>query len=68
LPKPPIVVLQKSDTYAILIVYQNYYIVQMINGLYTQNWNVDNTVNMTLKDNQKLTSNIDSAMFVHTIR
>ena len=61
-------VLQISNQYAILIVYQNYYIVQVNNGLYTLNWNVDNVVNMTLKDIQKLTRNIDSAMFVHKIR
>jgi len=60
--------LQISNQYAILIVYQNYYIVQVNNGLYTLNWNVDNVVNMTLKDIQKLTRNIDSAMFVHKIR
>ena len=60
-------VLQNSYEYAILIVYQNYYIVQVNNGLYTLNWMVDNTVNMTLKDIQKLTRNIDSAMFAHKI-
>jgi len=46
----------------------NDYIVQVNNGLYTLNWNVNNTVNMTLKDNQKLTRNIDSAMFAYKIR
>ena len=47
-------VLQNSYEYAILIVYQNYYIVQANNGLYTLNWMVDNTVNRTLKEFQKI--------------
>ena len=67
MPKIPITVLQNSYEYAILIVYQNYYIVQVNNGLYTLNLKVDNTVNRTLKEFQKLTRNIDSAMFAHKI-
>lgn len=46
----------------------NDYIVQVNNGLYTMNWNVDSVVNMTLEDKSKITKNIDSAMFVDKIR
>jgi len=46
----------------------NDYIVQVNNGLYVLNWNVDEIVNITLLENHKFTKNIDSAMFVHTIR
>ena len=46
----------------------NDYIVQVNNGLYTMNWNVDSVVNMTLEDKNKTTKNIDSAMFVDKIR
>ena len=46
----------------------NDYIVQVNNGLYTMNWNVDSVVNMTLEDKSKITKNIDSAVFVDKIR
>ncbi len=46
----------------------NDYIVQVNNGLYVLNWNVDEIVNITLLENHEITKNIDSAMFVHKIR
>jgi len=46
----------------------NDYIVQVNNGLYVLNWNVNEIVNITLLENHKFTKNIDSAMFVHKIR
>lgn len=46
----------------------NDYIVQVNNGLYVLNWNVDEIVNITLLENHEITQNIDSAMFVHKIR
>ena len=44
------------------------YIVQVNNGLYTLNWNVNNVVNMKLEDKPEITRNIDSAVFAHKIR
>ena len=46
----------------------NDYIVQVNNGLYVLNWNVDEIVNITLLENHEITQNIDSAMFAHKIR
>mgnify|MGYP003129395580 FL=1 len=46
----------------------NDYIVQVNNGLYVLNWNVDEIVNITLLENHEITQNIDSAMFVDKIR
>jgi len=46
----------------------NDYIVQVNNGLYTLNWNVNNVVNIKLLDKPKITRSIDSAMFAHKIR
>ena len=46
----------------------NDYIVQVNNGLYVLNWNVDEIVNITLLENHEITKNIDSAVFVHKIR
>ena len=62
--------LDRQDIHNLCIseVNNNDYIVQVNNGLYTMNWNVDSLVNMTLEDKSKITKNIDSAMFVDKIR
>lgn len=62
--------LDRQDIHNLCIseVNNNDYIVQVNNGLYTMNWNVDSVVNMTLEDKSKITKNIDSAMFVDKIR
>jgi len=62
--------LDRQDIHHLCIseVNNNDYIVQVNNGLYTMNWNVDSLVNMTLEDKSKITKNIDSAMFVDKIR
>jgi len=65
-----ICMLERQDITSVSIVEidNNDYIVQVNNGLYTLNWNVDNVVNMKTLDNPKITRHIDSAMFVHKIR
>jgi len=62
--------LDRQDIHNLCIseVNNNDYIVQVNNGLYTMNWNVDSVVNMTLEDKSKITKNIDSAVFVDKIR
>ena len=62
--------LDRQDIHHLCIseVNNNDYIVQVNNGLYTMNWNVDSIVNMTLEDKSKITKNIDSAVFVDKIR
>jgi hypothetical protein len=62
--------LDRQDIHNLCIseVDNNDYIVQVNNGLYTMNWNVDSVVNMTLEDKSKITKNIDSAVFVDKIR
>jgi len=62
--------LDRQDIHNLCIseVNNNDYIVQVNNGLYTMNWNVDSIVNMTLEDKSKITKNIDSAVFVDKIR
>jgi hypothetical protein len=62
--------LDRQDIHNLCIseVDNNDYIVQVNNGLYTMNWNVNSVVNMTLEDKSKITKNIDSAMFVDKIR
>ena len=62
--------LDRQDIHNLCIseVDNNDYIVQVNNGLYTMNWNVDSVVNITLEDKSKITKNIDSAMFVDKIR
>lgn len=62
--------LDRQDIHNLCIseVNNNDYIVQVNNGLYVLNWNVDSVVNMTLEDKSKITKNIDSAMFVDKIR
>jgi len=62
--------LERQDLYDVCIseIDNNDYIVQVNNGLYTLNWNVDKVVNMKLLDKPKITRNIDSAMFKHKIR
>jgi len=62
--------LDRQDIHHLCIseVNNNDYIVQVNNGLYTMNWNVDSVVNMTLEDKSKITKNIDSAVFVDKIR
>ena len=62
--------LDRQDIHNLCIseVNDNDYIVQVNNGLYTMNWNVDSVVNMTLEDKSKITKNIDSAVFVDKIR
>jgi len=62
--------LERQDIHNLCIseVNNNDYIVQVNNGLYTMNWNVDSVVNMTLEDKSKITKNIDSAVFVDKIR
>ena len=62
--------LDRQDIHNLCIseVNSNDYIVQVNNGLYTMNWNVDSVVNMTLEDKSKITKNIDSAVFVDKIR
>jgi len=46
----------------------NDYIVQVNNGLYVLNWNVDEVVNITQLKNKTVTCNIDSAVFADKIR
>tara|TARA_E500000178_G_scaffold286845_1_gene288777 strand:- start:1017 stop:1451 length:435 start_codon:yes stop_codon:yes gene_type:complete len=62
--------LDREDIHNLCIseVNSNDYIVQVNNGLYTMNWNVDSVVNMTLEDKSKITKNIDSDVFVDKIR
>ena len=62
--------LDRQDVHNLCIseINNNDYIVQVNNGLYTMNWNVDSVVNMTLEDKSKITKNIDSAVFVDKIR
>jgi hypothetical protein len=59
---------QDVDNVCILEVDNNDYIVQVNNGLYILNWNIDNVVNMKQLENIEITRNIDSAVFAHKIR
>ena len=58
---------QDVDNVCILEVDNNDYIVQVNNGLYCLNWNVNKIVNMKLEEIE-ITRNIDSAVFAHKIR
>ena len=58
---------QDLDNVCILEVDNNDYIVQVNNGLYCLNWNVNKIVNMKLEEIE-VTRNIDSAVFAHKIR
>ena len=58
---------QDVDNVCILEVDNNDYIVQVNNGLYILNWNVNKIVNMKLEEIE-ITRNIDSAVFAHKIR
>ena len=62
--------LERQDVHNVCIseINHNDYIVQVNNGLYTLNWNVDKLVNMKTLDNVKITRNVDSATFAHKIR
>jgi len=59
---------QDIDNVCILEIDNNDYIVQVNNGLYCLNWNVDKVVNMKQLENIEITRNIDSAVFAHKIR
>ena len=59
---------QDVDDVCILEIDNNDYIVQINNGLYYLNWNVDKVVNMKQLENIEITRNIDSAVFAHKIR
>ena len=59
---------QDVDNVCILEIDNNDYIVQVNNGLYCLNWNVDKVVNMKQLENIEITRNIDSAVFAHKIR
>jgi hypothetical protein len=65
-----ICMLERQDINLVCIteIDNNDYIVQVNNGIYTLNWNVDKIVNMKTLDNIKITRNIDSAMFAQKIR
>ena len=54
-------------TICMLEIDNNDYIVQVNNGLYILNWNVNKIVNMKLEEIE-ITRNIDSAVFAHKIR
>ena len=59
---------QDVDDVCILEIDNNDYIVQINNGLYCLNWNIDKVVNMKQLENIEITRNIDSAVFAHKIR
>ena len=59
---------QDINTICIQETSDNDYIVQVNNGLYVLNWNVDNIVNMGLIDSLEINRSMDSAVFAHKIR
>ena len=59
---------QDVDDVCILEIDNNDYIVQVNNGLYCLNWNINKVVNMKQLENIEITRNIDSAVFAHKIR
>ena len=65
-----ICILDRQDISALCIseINNNDYIVQVNNGLYVLNWNVDEVVNITQLKNTTVTCNIDSAVFADKIR